>query len=152
MAIIITNAGFKTVATIADRNAITKVFDGMQVTVVDAIADINVGMGEAGYQWSAAQAKWVLIWKESKDELVFASESKVIVGGKVSADYLPANGLVWGCNVRDSSNIIMMDIEPTITLKELNLGIPNYDGLTLHYTYAHGIAETISSVIMCGKF
>lgn len=62
MAIIITNAGFKTVATIAERNAITKVFDGMQVTVVDAIADINVGMGEAGYQWSAAQAKWVLIY------------------------------------------------------------------------------------------
>jgi hypothetical protein len=152
MAIIITNAGFKTVDTIAERNSITKVFDGMQVTVVDAIADINVGIGEAGYQWSVAKAKWVLIWKESKDELVFSSESKVIVGGKVTADYLPSNSLVWSCSVRDSSNIIMMDIEPTIILKEINLGISNYDGLTLHYTYAHGMSEAISSVITCGKF
>lgn len=152
MAIIIANAGFKTVGTIAERNAITKVFDGMQVTVSDAIADINVGMGEAGYQWSAAGDKWVLIWKDSKDELVFAFEAKVIFGGKVIADYVPKNGLVWSCSVRDSSNIIVMDIEPTIILKEINLGISNYDGLKLHYTYAHGMSETISSVITCGKF
>ncbi len=152
MAIIVSNTGNKTVATISDRDALLHVFDGMQVTVIDAIADVLVGIGTAGYQWSSPLNKWVLMWKTSKDELIFTSEAQAIVGGKVSASHYPQNALVWSCHVRDSNGLILSDVEPTVILKVLDIGTTDYDGHSLHFTYAYGNIEANPAPIVCGKF
>ena len=152
MAIIVSNTGNKTVATIADRNLLFHVFDGMQVTVTDAISDVLVGIGAACYHWSGALDKWVLMWKTSKDELIFTSEAQTIVGGKVSASHYPQNALVWSCHVRDSNGLILSDVEPTVILKVLDVGTTDYDGHSLHYTYAYGNIEANPAPIDCGKF
>lgn len=152
MAILIANTGNKTVQTIANRNALEKKHDGMQVTVLDAIADVNVGIGSAGYQWDEAGLRWVLIWKGSKDELTFRSEAKVLSGGKVTADQYPQNSLVWGATVRDNTGLILRDVEPSVSLKVIDIGTTQFDGETLHYTYAHGSIVANASPIYCGTF
>ncbi len=152
MAVLIANSGNKIVDTIADRNALEQRFEGMQVVVRDAIADVIVGIGEAGYQWSESAQKWMLMWKTTRDELIFTTEVKTIVSGQVSADYYPQNSLVWGCSIRDSNNIILGDIEPNVALNVISLGTNAYDGHTLHYTYAHGTALANPNPIDCGKF
>jgi hypothetical protein len=149
MAILITNDGDKVVNTIADRNAITKKFDGMQVTVRDAIADIMVGEGEALYQWSVDKDRWILIGKDKKDNLEFKSESKVLSGGKVTATEVPQSGLVWDCYVMDADGLILADINaPTITVKEINIGSTAYDGNTLYFSYGYGKIEATIATIM----
>ena len=149
MAILIMNDGDKIVNTIADRDSITKKFDGMQVTVKDAIADINVGEGEALYQWSADKNRWILIGKDSKDNLEFITETGTLVGGKVTATEVPQSGLVWDCFVKDSNGLIIADITaPSVTVKEINIGSTAYDGSTLHFTYGYGkIQAAIVSVM-----
>lgn len=152
MAIIISYVGNKTVNTLADRNAIERRFDGMQITVLDAIADIKVGIGEAGYQWSEALQKWLLIWKTSKDELTFVQETKVILNGRVAADNYPQNSLVWNCSVRDSNNVIHLEIEPNVALNVIDIATFAFDGYDLHYTYAYGKAVASPTPIVCGTF
>ena len=152
MAIVVSNTGNKTVATISDRDALLRVFNGMQVTVIDAIADILVGIGTAGYQWSSPLYKWCLMWKTSKDELIFVSEAQTIVAGKVAANHYPQNSLVWSCNIRDSNGLILGEIEPTVVLKVLDIGTTDYDGHSLHYTYAYGNVEASPAPIYCGSF
>jgi hypothetical protein len=152
MAIIISNDGDKTVATIAQRDSIVKKFDGMQVTVIDAIADLMVGIGSAGYQWSQALDKWVLMWKTSKDELIFTQEAKTIVGGKVNAEHYPQNALVWSCSIRDTNGVLLEDVEPSVALKELSIGTTDFDGHRLHYTYAYGSIEANPAPIYCGTY
>ena len=51
MAVILYKGPNKTVATIADRNAITVKHDSMVVTVLDAIADPDAGAGIATFRW-----------------------------------------------------------------------------------------------------
>ena len=152
MAIVVSNTGNKTVAIISDRDALLHVFDGMQVTVIDAIADVLVGIGTAGYQWSSPLNKWVLMWKTSKDELIFTSEVKVIVAGKVTASHYPQNALIWSCSIRDSNGIVLSDVEPSVILKVLDIGTTVYDGNSLHYTYAYGSVEASPAPIHCGTF
>lgn len=152
MAILISYTGHKTVNTIADRDAIDRHCDGMQVTVLDAISDVKVGIGEAGYQWSESLQKWLLVWKTSKDELTFVQETKVILNGRVSTDFYPQNSLVWNCSVRDSNNVIHLEIEPSVALNVIDIGTLNYDGYDLHYTYAHGKAVASPAPIICGTF
>lgn len=152
MAIVVSNTGNKTVATISERDVLTHVFDRMQVTVIDAIADVLVGIGSAGYQWSSPLNKWVLMWKTSKDELIFISEVKSIVAGKVTTSHYPQNALIWSCTIRDSNGIVLSDVEPSVTLKVLDIGTTVYDGNSLHYTYAYGNVEASPAPIVCGKF
>jgi len=152
MAVLIANTGNKTVTTVADRDNIVSRFNGMQVTVLDAIADINVGLGEACYQWSEALNKWFLIWKTSKDELIFEKEWKTIVSGQVTANHVPQNALVWNCVVRDSNNVILLEIDPTVYNKVIGISTNAYDGYQLHYNYAHGTATASNEIINCGTF
>ena len=149
MAIIIANDGDRVVATIADRNAIAKKFDGMQVTVQDAIADVIAGEGEALYQWSASKSKWILIGKENIDSLEFTSESGVLVNGKVTATEHPQSGLVWDCYVIGQDGSVVADITaPSILNNEINIGTLAYDGLTIHYSYGFGrIQATVAALI-----
>jgi hypothetical protein len=149
MAIIIANDGHRIVATIADRNAIAKKFDGMQVTVQDAIADVIAGEGEALYQWSAPKSKWILIGKENVDNLEFISESGVLVNGKISATEYPQSGLVWDCYVLGQDGTVIADITaPAIINKEINIGTLAYDGLTVHFSYGYGkIQAAVAAMI-----
>jgi hypothetical protein len=149
MAIIIANDGDRVVATIADRNAIARKFDGMQVTVQDAIADVIAGEGEALYQWSASKSKWILIGKENIDSLEFISESGVLVDGKVTTSEHPQSGLVWDCYVIGQDGSVVADITaPSIVNNEINIGTLMYDGLTIHFSYGFGrIQATVAALI-----
>lgn len=149
MAILITNDGDKIVSTIAERNAIIKRFDGMNVTVQDAIADILVGTGSAGYTWSASKDRWFLTWKESKDDLAFVTESHFLIDGEVTLDNIPQSNLVWDCSVVDANGITLVDVSnPNVTNSTVNIGSLDYDGAVLLTTYAYGkIQAAVSAAI-----
>lgn len=152
MAIIITNDGDKVVDTIADRNALTKKFDGMQVTVKDATADIEVGGGMAVYQWFADETRWSLVSSDNKASVNFATESKTISGGKVTADFIPLSNNIWGAKIIDSvSGVIMGDVQPTVVDAEIDLGTTDYDGQKLSFSYAYGSFAVQLSQVMAGK-
>lgn len=136
--ILIANDGDKTVATIGARNALERRFDGMQVTVLDAIADVNVGGGRAGYIWSETFNEWLLTWKSSNKDLKFYTESHVIAAGAVNTDYLPQDGIVWGGRIIDGDGLIVAEVRPQVTGTRIDLGSPEYDGLTLELTYGCG--------------
>lgn len=152
MAVLIANTGNKTVATIAERDALSNPFDGMQVTVLDAIADPKVGIGEAGYQWSSGLSRWLLTWKSSREALEFTRETKTLLNGRVEADYIPQNGLVWECSVRDSNSVVRAHIDPTVEIKTIMIGTTEFDGMTLTYSYAHGKVLADPPPIICGTY
>jgi hypothetical protein len=149
MAILIANDGDKIVATIAERNAITKKFDGMKVTVNDAIADVLVGGGQAGYEWSENQNKWLLTFKTTTDNLTFITESKVVASGKATATNFPQDGIVWDCFVLDSNNIVVAEFSaPVVNGNEIQLGSSAYDGQTLKFTYGFGSIQAAVSLAL----
>lgn len=152
MAVLIANTGDKIVSTIADRNALIRRHDGMQVTVLDAIADPKVGIGEAGYLWSEQLSRWILIWKTSREALEFVREAKTLLNGKVTADFIPQDGLVWECNVRDSNGVVRAYIEPIVDLAQIDIGSTEYDGMSLHFSYAHGKLLANPPPIICGTY
>lgn len=144
MAIIISNDGNKDVANIAARDALTYKFPGMEVFVLDTVADPLTGGGSACYKWNAITNKWMLMWKNSKDSLMFTFESKTIVNGQVTADFLPKDGIVWEVRVLNSSGIIIGDFNPTVTGSVIDIGTTDYDGNsnTIQYNYAYGAIES----------
>ena len=152
MAIIITNDGDKIVGTIADRNAIIRKFDGMKVRVSDSIADVLTGGGEAEYEWSVAKNKWMLVWKENKDDLTFVTEIKQISGGQVIADHVPQSSLVWDCTIQttaqDGSAIIMYDVRPDVLGDVIDLGTTSHDGQYLVFTYGYGVIQAAVTAIL----
>lgn len=138
--ILIANNGDKTVATIDARNALERRFNGMRVTVLDAISDTNVGGGRAGYIWSAALNDWQLMWKSSNKDLKFYTESHVIADGAINTDYLPQDGIVWGCRII-ADDMIVADVKPLVTGMRIEVGSTDYDGMTLELTYGSGTAN-----------
>lgn len=101
----------KTVQTIADRNAISPKIDDMEVVVIDAIADVEAGPGEAVYKWSESLNIWIML-ANSKDEpltsLSFLNDTLT---------YVDENG--------SSTNIdlsIYEPADPTI-LKDADIGV-----------------------------
>jgi hypothetical protein len=154
MAILITNDGDKIVNTIADRNAITRKFDGMQVTVRNALSDPMVGsVSEAIYVWNATQSRWMLTWKENVDNLTFVTEQLLIMNGQVTATNYPQNGLVWGATVQSTLSgeaIILYDVRPSVDGKILDLGVTDYDGNMLEFTYGYGVIQAAISAINAG--
>lgn len=152
MAVLIANTGDKIVSTIADRDALIRRHDGMQVTVLDAIADPKVGIGEAGYQWSEGLQRWLLIWKTSREALEFVREAKTLLDGKVTANFIPQDRLVWECVVMDSNGVVRAHIEPVVDLAQIDIGSTEYDGMSLHYSYAHGQLLANPPPIICGCY
>ena len=147
MAILITNDGDKIVSNIAARNALTKKFDGMVVTVEDAIADITVGGGQATYQWNATQSRWMLTWKENVDNLTFITEELVIAGGQVVLQEIPQDGLIWDATIQDGAGLILYDVRPDVIGKVIDLGTVEFDGNTLVFTYAYGVVQAAIAAI-----
>lgn len=147
MAILIANDGDQTVVTIGARNALNRKFDGMNVTVLDAIADVSVGGGEAGYVWRASTSSWVLTWKENKDNLIFTTETAVISNGSVTATHIPQNGIVWDCRIFDGAGLIVADVHPNVNAASISIGSMSFEGKTLSFTYGYGILQaTVQSI------
>lgn len=151
MAIIITNDGDKIVGTIADRDALIRKFDGMNVRVEDSIADVNTGGGEAVYQWNETQSRWMLTWKENKDNLTFITEIMQISGGQVTASHIPQNSLVWDCTIQSTINgadVIMYDVRPDVNADVISLGTTDHDGEYLVFTYGYGVIQAAVTAIL----
>jgi hypothetical protein len=139
---IIANDGDKIVNAIADRNALNKKFDGMEVTVIDSIADTLTGGGRACYKWLKTPAVWQLVWKDNKDNLFFTHETKTIVNGKVTAEYLPQSGIVFEAYVLDSAgDSLFLVSSPNVIGKDIDIGSVDYNGFTLTYKYAYGLSS-----------
>ena len=152
MAILIANDGDKIVNTIAERDAIIKKFDGMEVTVKDAIADLMVGGGRAGYQWDTVAQVWKLVWKHNKDDLVFVTENLPISNGLVTLTNSPQSALVWDSFVTDASgNMLVKLSNPTVTGKSVSLGSAEYNGETLWVSYAYGKIQAAVSATAITK-
>ena len=145
MAILIANNGDKVVATIGARDALFKKFNGMEVTVLDAIADVAAGAGAAGYKWLAGQSKWQLIWKTSKDNLIFKTDTGILANGKITASHEPKDRIVWDCVVLYETGIIVADVAPYVDGVQIDIGTTEYDGLTLSITYGYGIQESAAA-------
>jgi hypothetical protein len=145
MAAYIYNDGDRTVANIAARNALPK-FDGMKVTVTDAIGDVLTGGGIATYQWSDGANRWLLLWRETKDNVNFTREDIVIANSKAVLSYLPSSSVsLGGILILDMSGVepvVIAEIaQPNIVGNEVLLGTDIYDGKTLIITYAYGAIE-----------
>lgn len=142
MAILVANDGSRYVETIAERDAIPtdKRFMGMEVLVRDATADPVFGGGRVQYIWDKVILSWSPIWADKMPELNFATEDKTIVDGKVTADHLVKNNLVWCARVVNLEGVILGDAQVTVAGRELSLNTQDYNGMILHYTYAHGDA------------
>ena len=144
MAIVISNAGNKVVADIATRNAIANKFDGMEVLVNDAIGDVMVGGSyAAGYKWSAAQDRWIMFYKDSKDNLEFIQDEIVISGSTATLTYVPQSGLIWDAYVLDTVNHVQVAMvnHPNITGNILTFDDTSFNGYTLVCSYGYGLVE-----------
>lgn len=144
MAIIVANDGSRYVDTIAERDAIPTAqrFMGMRVLVKDATADPVFGGGQVQYIWDKSVLAWSPMWADKKPELNFATEEKTIVAGKVTADNVIKDNLVWSARVVDLQGVILGDAQVTIEGKDLTLNTQDYNGMLLHYTYAYGEMTT----------
>ena len=135
---LIYNTGDKSVQTIADRDAIQKRFDGMEVTVADASDDVFVGEGMARYKWYVTPARWFLTWKETQDTFSIITETKQILGGNVIANNPPQDGAVWNEYILDANDGIVGEIVTTAVGNIVNIGTASYDGYYLKFTYGYG--------------
>lgn len=143
MSILIANSGNRVVSTIAERDAITKRFDGMNVFVRDATADPIFGGGTVQYLWDGVIDSWSPVWSEKKPELRFTIEDKVLVNGQVTADQVIKDGVVWSARILDDDDTILADARVTLSGRTLDIGSLAFDGKRLHYTYAYGEMTTL---------
>lgn len=151
MAILVANDGSKFVNTIADRDALAKRFLGMRVVVRDATADPFFGGGSVQYIWDTTTDAWNPTWSERKPELRFAAEEKVLVDGKVVADNIIKDNVLWSVKVLDDDGTILSDARATISGRTLDIGVTNFDGKRLHYVYAYGEMNTVITDLWEGK-
>lgn len=144
MAILVANDGSRFVDTMEDRDAIpvARRFMGMRVTVKDAIGDPVFGGGVVQYLWDRDVQSWSPVWSDKKPELKFATEEKTITAGKVTTTHVIKDGLVWNARVMDTDGTILGDAQLVIEGKNLTLQSEDYNGKTLHYTYAYGEMTT----------
>jgi hypothetical protein len=78
MAIVISNDGDITVASIVERNATINRFNGMTVTVTDATGDVELGSGTAQYEWVVVGARWSLVWADALGIVTTLNTSDII--------------------------------------------------------------------------
>lgn len=142
MAILIANNGNRVVETIADRNAIEKRHMGMSVIVKDSTADVRFGGGLVNYIWDSIALDWLPTYSSYKPDIKFSTESKTIIGGVVTTDYVVRDGMVWSAKILDADGLIVADAQVTAVGDKIQLPNGNWDGHKLYYTYAHGTMTT----------
>ena len=140
----------KTVNTITDRNNILNKVDGMTVVVLDAIADTNVGNGEAVYRWVSSDNTWILISKTSIDTMNFITEEAIISNSEMSLSYIPVNNQVWNA-ILLNGDVIYTDLnvkDVTIATGKITNIPSQYNGMRLRVTYAYGtLVSQVSTII-----
>lgn len=142
MAILIANNGNRVVETIAERDAIEKRHTGMAVMVKDATADVRFGGGLVNYIWDSTVMDWLPTYSSYKPEVKFSTESKNIIGGEVTTDYVVKDGMVWSAKILDADGLIVADAQVVANGDKIQLPSGDWDGYTLYYTYAHGTMTT----------
>ncbi len=138
------------VATINDRNSITKKPEHLVVHVDDAIADILAGAGPAIYRWTEADGgKWMLLSSGAEKTVSFETKELLIENGLVSAPNLPLNNFIWDIQVVEGDNVIAY---PRVEDLDISLGLISgldiYNGHKLRFTYAYGsIASQLQTAL-----
>lgn len=138
------------VATISDRNNITKKPEHLVVHVDDAIADPLAGVGPAIYKWTEASGgKWLLLTSGAEKTISFETKELVITNGVVSAPNLPLNNFIWDIQLLQNDVVIAY---PRIEDLNINLGLISgldaYNGGKLRFTYAYGsIASQLQTAL-----
>lgn len=144
MATVIHNDGDKVVGTIAERDAIANKFEGMKVLVRDATADVNLGGGSAEYVWSTQDGitfNWEISSASKKVSMTFVTETLPIdATGQVTASNIPLDGQIWNVAVVDAvSGVIIGDFDgATVDTYTISLGVQDYNGQNLRFSYAYG--------------
>jgi len=140
------------VATIADRNALTKLINGMQVHVVDAIADIMVGDGSATYRWEDSSQSWQLTYKSTNQSLSFKTDEILITLGSVQATNIPADNSIWEIGVVQGDIVIAHPRLEDLTIINGNiLGLGAFDGNKLRFTYGYGSITAQLATVLATK-
>jgi hypothetical protein len=143
---IIANDGDKIVNTIAQRDAISSKFDGMEVTVIDSISDVLTGGGRACYKWLGGV--WQLMWKDNKDNLLFKTEQTTIVGSSAFTTFPAQDGVVFNIVILDASgNDLLHVYNPTVIDKEIQIGSDAYDGHDIIFSYGYGLIQAAVSAM-----
>jgi hypothetical protein len=139
----------RTVQTIADRNAITSPVNGMVVTVVDAIADLNVGAGTASYRWNDKLGTWMLTFKDTYQSMSFDTEELTIANGSVLPSHFPTDNHIWDIQVLDGDAAIAFPRIQDLTISTAGIsGLDAYNGYKLRFSYGYGtISQQLNSVL-----
>lgn len=139
MAVILYKGPNKTVATIADRNAIAVKHDSMVVTVLDAIADPDAGAGIATFRWVDSLSKWILVSKSGVESINFETEELLISNGKVTPTNVAISSNYWNLAVV-SNDVIQAEprLEELVVGPNSIEGLDAYNGSYLRFTYAYG--------------
>ena len=138
------------VATISDRNNITKKPEHLVVHVDDAIADPLAGVGPAIYKWTEASGgKWLLLTSGAEKTISFETKELIITNGVVSAPNLPLNNFIWDIQLLQNDVVIAY---PRIEDLNINLGLISgldaYNGGKIRFTYAYGsIASQLQTAL-----
>lgn len=139
MAVILYKGPNKTVATIADRNAITVKHDSMVVTVLDAIADPDAGAGIATFRWVESTSAWILVSKSGIESINFETEELLISNGSVTPSNVAISSNYWNMVVIDGDVIkAELRIEDLTVGPNSISGLADYNGFDLRVTYAYG--------------
>ena len=149
MAVILYKGPNKTVATIADRNAIAIKHDSMIVTVLDAIADPDAGAGIATFRWVESISSWILVSKSGIESINFETEELVISNGSVTPSNVAISSNYWDIAVVDGDVIqAELKLENLTATPNSISGLTAYNGLSLRVTYAYGtVGQQVSDYV-----
>lgn len=118
---------------------------GMVVEVTNSGGIAGVAHGPAGYKWDALNNRWLLIWIGDSTHYDFITEEVSITSGTAITTHPIANGLVWGCKIKDGNTTIasVSYTQSDIVLDQIAELTPAYEGKTLLVSYSYTIKPAI---------
>jgi hypothetical protein len=121
----------------------------MVVTVVDAIADLNVGAGTASYRWNDKLGTWMLTFKDTYQSMSFDTEELTIANGSVLPSHFPTDNHIWDIQVLDGDAAIAFPRIQDLTISTAGIsGLDAYNGYKLRFSYGYGtISQQLNSVL-----
>lgn len=153
----------KEVATIAARNALTKVSNGMTVKVIDASADVEVTLGGwALYKY--INNAWVLMKTERTASVSSTTEVKQIVNSQVAANNIPMDDNIFDVYIMDMSepsnpmvksvlkNLPDRTADYVVSNGVISISNAEFNGHFLSYSYLHGTISQQLNSVLAAKF